>query len=157
MPRTARTVRSEMGKGKLSIMTDDQTFRLEEYKSLRKEIELYLTESRSQERYTLIAVGAIWAWLMINRLTSGLLWSVPIILTVAASIRMIAILQHFTHMGEYIKALEGKFTVRGWEHKPKGWTLGAANMLLSLALLVLAIVAFSYRLDLLAQFPSPKQ
>ena len=89
-----------MGFGKLSIMNDDQTFRLEEYKSLRKEIELYLTESRSQERYTLIAVGAIWAWLVINRLTSGLLWSVPIVLTVATSIRMIAILLHFTHMGE---------------------------------------------------------
>ncbi len=39
-------------------MSDDQTFRLEEYKSLRKEVELYLAESRSQERYTVIAAEA---------------------------------------------------------------------------------------------------
>jgi hypothetical protein len=47
-------------------MNDDKTFLLEEYRSLRKEIELYLTKSRSQERYTLIAVGAIRGWLVVE-------------------------------------------------------------------------------------------
>ena len=81
-------------------MSDDQVFRLEEYKSLRKEVEIYLTESRSQERYTLIAVGAIWAWLIVNHLHTGLLWFVPVMLTLATSIRMGAILLHFDHLGK---------------------------------------------------------
>lgn len=126
-------------------MSDEQSFRLEEYKTLRKEVELYLTESRSQERYTLIAVGVVWAWLIINRLHNGFLWSVPIVLTLATSIRMGAILLHFDHLGEHLKTLECRFGAPGWEHKDKGWTLGAAFILLDLALLGLSVAAWACR------------
>lgn len=126
-------------------VSEDQTYRLEEYKALRKEIELYLTESRSQERYTLIAVWAIWAWLITNKQMSALLWSVPIILTLATSVRMWAMLRHFGNMGKYIRTLEGKFNVNGWEHQKKPWTLGLAYVILNFALLSLAVIAFLYR------------
>ena len=129
-------------------MNDDQSFRLEEYKSLRKEVEIYLAESRSQERYTLIAVGAIWAWLIINRLHNGLLWSVPIVLTVATTLRMVAILKHFDHLKEYLRTLETTFGVAGWEQKKRGWTLGAAYFLLDGMLLGLTLLAWLYRNDI---------
>jgi hypothetical protein len=130
-------------------MEDNQSFRLEEYKSLRKEVELYLTESRSQERYTLVAVGAIWAWLILNRIDDLLLWWVPIILTLAVSIRMAAILKHFANINEYLKTVEDEFKVIGWEHKKKGWTLGGAYIVLSVLLLLLAIIAMIHRGDLI--------
>jgi len=135
-------------------MEDDQSYRLEEYRALRKEVELYLTESRSQERYTLIAVGAIWAWLILNHFQTSLLWSIPIILTAATSLRMAAILRHFDYMGKYIRALECKFGVTGWEQQSRGWTLGAAYIVLDVALLVLAIVAWCNRVGL-AGVPCP--
>jgi hypothetical protein len=135
-------------------MRDDQTFRLEEYRTLRKEVEIYLAESRSQERYTLIAVGVIWGWLIVNRLSNSLLWAVPITLTLATSLRMGAILLHFGHLSEYIYSLEEKFKAPGWEHKDKGWTLGAAYVLIDLLLLVLTIVAWAHRTDL-TKLPCP--
>jgi hypothetical protein len=135
-------------------MSDDQIFRLEEYRALRKEIELYLTESRSQERYTLIAVGVIWGWLITNHLTHGLLWFVPIALTLATSLRMAAILKHFGIIRGYIMQLEDKFGVNGWDHREKSWTLGLAFIVVDVALFVLAAVAFYYRCKL-AQSPCP--
>jgi hypothetical protein len=126
-------------------MSGDQTYRLEEYKALRKEIELYLTESRSQERYTLIAVWVVWAWLITNKQPSGLLWSVPIILTLATSVRMIAMWKHFGIMGRYIRTLEDEFSVNGWEHLKKPWTLGLAFVVLNIVLLALAVAAFFCR------------
>jgi hypothetical protein len=135
-------------------MGEDQTFRLEEYRALRQELELYLTESRSQERYTLIAVGVIWGWLVTNRLNGRLLSAIPIMLTVAASIRMVAILRHFHHIGEYIWTLENDFKVEGWEHKEKGWTLGMAYLLLSIVLIALTIIGYHYRADL-THLPCP--
>ena len=40
-------------------MTAGKTFQLEEYKELRNEIEIYVTESKALERYTIIALGVI--------------------------------------------------------------------------------------------------
>jgi hypothetical protein len=135
-------------------MSDNKDFRLEEYRSLRKEIELYLAESRSQERYTLIAVGVIWGWLITNHLTNPLLWAAPVVLTLATSVRMAAIMKHFGNTRDYIKTTEASFGVRGWDHQEKSWTLGLAFIVLNIALLMLAIVAFHYR-GTLAKPPCP--
>ena len=122
-----------------------ETFRLEEFQSLRKEIELYLAECRSQERYTLIALGAIWAWLISNRIHNGFLWFIPVVLTLSASIRMLAMLGHFNHLGDYIKSTETVFGTEGWEHKRKRWTLGASFVIGDIALLIISLVAWHHR------------
>jgi hypothetical protein len=40
------------------MAADQDDFRLEEYKALRKEVEIYLQESRALERYVVVAVAA---------------------------------------------------------------------------------------------------
>jgi hypothetical protein len=99
-------------------------------------------------------VGAIWGWLIINHLNTALLWGIPIVLTVAVSLRMLAILRHFNNIGKYIRILEVKFGVEGWEHQKRPMTLGGAYILLSVVLIALTVVAYHYR-SVLAGAPCP--
>jgi hypothetical protein len=137
-------------------VTDERTFQLAEYNALRKEVEIYLQESRSQERYTLIAVGAIWAWLVVNHLTSKLLWLIPVLLTAATTLRMGAILLHFGNLKRYISRLESKFESPGWEHVKKGWTLGAAYVVVDVVLLAITIIGLVLRESLAGPTIPPK-
>jgi hypothetical protein len=74
-----------LGSATLLPMSDkNETFLLEEYKALRKEIEIYLTEARSLERSTLAAVGVIWGWLITSHNDDTILWTMPIWITLAA-------------------------------------------------------------------------
>jgi hypothetical protein len=101
------------------MLTSSETFRLAEYKALRKEIEIYLSESRSLERYTIIAVGAIWGWLITNHNDNLMVWTIPVVLTVLAVGRRIGMNEHFKKLGAYIAEIESKFGVTGWERVPK--------------------------------------
>ena len=130
-------------------MSREQTFHLEEYKALRKEIEFYIAEFRSQERSVVVAVGVIWGWL-VTRGEGGLLpWSIPIILTVAAAYRAHVLNKHMRLLSGYIESIEDSFGVSGWEHHftkqvyrvRKG---DLANTLLTYALLVLSVLAFVF-------------
>jgi hypothetical protein len=144
-------------------MTDELSFQLEEYKALRKEVEIYEQESRSQERYTLIAVGLTWYWLLTNHLTIGLLWFVPILLTAATTARMVAMMRHFKNLGSYLAKLEDVFIgaqgksekdPRGWEHMPKRKSLGLAYGIIDGALLLLTIIGWWYRVAIVSQVPT---
>jgi hypothetical protein len=95
-----------------------ETFLLEEYKALRKEVEIYLLESRSLERYTIIAVGIIWGWLINTHNHNRMVWAIPVVLTALATVRRFAIDRHFNRLRDYIVKTEADFQVNGWEH---GW------------------------------------
>ena len=126
-------------------MDDLRCFQLEEYKNLRKEIEIYITESRTQERYAVLAVAAIWTWLIANHKTSGALWLVPLLPTALIAFRAVAMQRHFSDLKGYIKDLEDAFGTAGWEHRERKWNVGVANIVLTLVLLTAALVAWYYR------------
>ncbi|RXH57332.1 hypothetical protein [Granulicella sibirica] len=100
----------------MSELTEPQVFHIEEYKALRKEIEIHLTESRTEERYLVIAVGAIWAWLITNHNHHVLLWCIPLLLAVASVSRMAALTYDIIKLGSYLRGVENHFHAAGWEH-----------------------------------------
>jgi len=134
-------------------MSEAQSFRLEEYRSLRKEVEIYLTESRSQERYTLIAIGVIVGWLLLNHVGSVWLWSVPFALTIATTGRMIGIMIHFINLKTYIRSTERAFGVFGWESRDRPWSMGAVYVVFNVILLVLTGVAVYFHNDMATLVP----
>lgn len=98
-------------------------FHLKEYDCLRREIELHTQEARSLERNSLIAVGAIWAWLLHNAVKDAIpAWAffIPCLFSVLRPIRAYGINQTFDELGEYIREIENSFHKvdgpRGWEH-----------------------------------------
>lgn len=126
-------------------MDDRRTFQIEEYKSLRKEIEVYLAEARSQERYVVIGVGAIWAWLLAHNNHENLPWLMPVFLTAAVALRSFGIDRHFKQLKRYLCLLEKEFDVNGWEHQERKFSVGAASNVLALILLLLTVIAFLLR------------
>jgi sulfite exporter TauE/SafE len=135
-------------------MTDAQTFQLEEYKALRKEIELYIKEAHSQELYTVIAVGVVWGWLILNHQNHWLLWAIPLIITIVSVIRMIALYRHFKIMAGYIRKTEGAFGVSGWEHRQRPpLKIEVANIVLGVGLFILAVLGLLWRVEIAACHP----
>lgn len=126
-------------------MDDQHAFQLEEYKALRKEIDQHMTESRTEERYAVIASGITWGWLILNHETNWLLWAVPVLLTTAIKFRTDAMSNHIIEIGTYIKRLELAFQAKGWEHETKQRKVTKINGLITLGLLILAVVAWVYR------------
>jgi len=92
-------------------------FLLEEYKALRKEIELYIAEVRGLERYSIVAIGAVWGWLSANRIEHPVPWMIPLILSIGVGLRGLVILVHFKRISKYIYGIESAFDVNGWEHQ----------------------------------------
>ena len=145
MPRATGTAIDNFSSEKESSSKD---FRLEEYKALRKEIEVYLAETRSQERYTLIAVGLIWSWLVINKQSHWVMWAIPIVVTAASGLRLIAAAVHFGNISKYIKTIERHFAVYGWEQQSHKASFGAAAIFVSACLLAISIWACVNRSEL---------
>jgi hypothetical protein len=126
-------------------MDDKQEFQLEEYRALRKEIDQHMSESRIEERYAVISSGITWGWLILNHKTNGLLWAIPVFLTVAITYRTNAMSQHIIQIGEYIQSLEKAFQAEGWEHHPKDRKVTKSNRLITGGLIVLALTAWAFR------------
>lgn len=136
---------------KMSSPLLSQRFQIEEYKALRTEIELYLKEARSQERYTIVAVGVIWGWLVIHNQTNWIVWTIPVLVTAASSLREIAIARHFQHLGDYLRKVEKTYGVTGWESTKKGWTVGVFNLIMNLTLFALSFIGLLFRYDLVCK------
>ena len=135
-------------------MSVEQIYQIEEYRALRKEIEYYIAEFRSQERNVVIAVGVIWGWLIGNHQWHYLPWLVPVLLCGAASIRSNVLNKHMGVISRYIASLEDSFGVGGWEHhftrivRRRKYS-NFANVFLTNTLLLLAIVGFFFHSQLL--------
>lgn len=134
-------------------MTETQrAFQLEEYKALRKEVEIYLTEVRSHERYTVIAAGLTWGWLIVNHNSHWLLWSIPALIAGAAAFRMVAINIHFRTLSAHIARIEEDFGVLGWERlaENRPLNIGASSSVLAVLLFLLACFGWFIRSSLAA-------
>lgn len=93
-------------------------FRLKEFEYLRREIELLLAEDRMTERYIIVAVATIWAWLATQRLPPffGLAWWIPVFIVVAGLLRLWVIVKRFGCFGSYLIEFESALNIAGWEN-----------------------------------------
>lgn len=93
----------------------------EEYQTLRKEVETSMVELNTLESTALLAVAAIFAWLITNK-SEGLIhlgWFIPAALVFFCMLRAWSINRHLGWLGEYLKHHEAAHIqphLRGWEH-----------------------------------------
>jgi hypothetical protein len=98
-------------------------FHLEEFKGLRKEVELLLEDYLSLERNVVIAIGASWAFLYHERLPA---WTflIPCLFAVLGAVRAKGIMDAFGVLSGYLKKIEIAYrregVLRGWEHDHQG-------------------------------------
>ena len=127
-------------------MSEALVFQLEEYRALRKEIDFYIAEFRLQERNVVIAVGAIWSWLIGGHRDQITPWLLPIVLIIGVIFRSWAMSKHMRTMSRRLRDIETAFGVVGWESQLiQSSAVGLANNALTVALLVLAVAGLVFR------------
>ena len=105
-------------------MTPLENFNTEQYKTLREEVILHVSETRKIEVTTVAAVGAIYAWALTHSSIDEAIWMVPPVLVLLAGLRSLALLVRIQELGRYLEKLECFFTdlddcssiLRGWEN-----------------------------------------
>jgi|HubBroStandDraft_6_1064221.scaffolds.fasta_scaffold49464_4 hypothetical protein len=111
------------------MLSDASTFHIEEYKSLRKEIEWVLKEYHALERNIAVLCGGVMVWLFGH--TRGEQWTpqdlgffVPFLFALLGSVRAIGIFRGFDIYHEYLMRVEDAFSekdgLEGWEHYLSG-------------------------------------
>lgn len=94
-------------------------FHLKEYECLRREIEVILQDTRSLEKYIVVTIGAIWAWLHSIK-SADWMWCIPCVFAILGATRAFGINKSFEVFHAYILKLEESFsktgTPEGWEH-----------------------------------------
>jgi hypothetical protein len=94
-----------------------EEFHLMEYECLRREIEVVLQDTRSLEKYIVVAIGAIWAWLHSIK-TADWMWCIPCLFAILGAIRAFGINKSFGVFHMYILKLEEAYVKTG---APEGW------------------------------------
>ncbi len=118
---------------------------MREYESLRKEIEQDIQELRAVERYAVLGTAAIWTWLASTTnlpVIFRLAWWIPLFLVILAGIRAFAIWQMMKLAALYIKQLEERLGVEGWETysgRVKGIVVRYSSLLFWLILVFVTI------------------
>ena len=98
----------------------EQKALLAEYGTLRKEIEQGLSATFSIERYVILGVFGVWAWLLLHTdkitgVVSYLAWCLPIPLVFFGALKSIGLFAHVNIVGNYIQErLEIKLGL-GWQ------------------------------------------
>ena len=96
-------------------------FYLAEYKAIRDEVMLDLSDVRSTERNVAYACAAVWAWFVVHPKSRYLLL-IPVVLTVLGGARCIAFLLGFDRMHGYLKRVETALGNPDYAGKlPGGW------------------------------------
>lgn len=103
---------------------DAPDFLKEEYLTLRKEVEAAVAELASLERNAILAIAAIYSWLVTAKLAipfSYLAWSIPILISLFSALRSFNVGQHLQRLSDYIKKIEVEVSqsnqhAKGWEH-----------------------------------------
>jgi hypothetical protein len=93
-----------------------EQYRLKEFEKLRSEVEATLNTIWSNERYAVIACGAVWSWLIAQHNSLTALWCLPFIVIAAGWARNAALILHLIWMAEYVR--QGETEVLG---VPGGW------------------------------------
>ena len=95
-----------------------------EYESLRKEIEVISKELRDTEKYTILAIAAVWVWIITNddkipNEGKNLLWWLPVFLVAIGFFRFLGVKQSLEKIANYIATnIEPTFLKEGlgWEN-----------------------------------------
>ncbi len=95
-------------------------FLLEEYKSLKSEIEYRVKATERIEYVAIVAVAAIYAWIT-QRTTpvSEFVWWIPFLFPVIGIIRQFGLIIRLMDIAEYILKIEKEICLerpKGWEH-----------------------------------------
>ena len=109
----------------MSIDNDHQReFFLEEYRSLRHQIDQYTRDLITLERWALIASGALWSWLATTFDQSNLpamIYFAPAVVSTLLALRSYGIYQTNSITSKYLAEIEQKFEIPadlGW-HKSR--------------------------------------
>jgi hypothetical protein len=106
----------------------NDNFFIEEYKSLRAQLDYQISHSRDLERNVLVGCGAIYAWLAKETSPSLLsvpAWLFPVLIVAAGRIRAIRLMKRIDKLGAYIRSMESAALadssgLRGWETELQG-------------------------------------
>ena len=96
-------------------------FHLQQYASIRKEIEDNIQEIRILERYAIIGTSAVWVWLLTHNFTTTpkIAWWIPSLLIFLCAIRSVALFKGILRASKYIRHMETIFfyseKIHGWE------------------------------------------
>lgn len=105
-------------------MDSQQEFLLEQYKSLRNEISNNIAEIRSLQRFAVVGVAAVWAWIAVNA-SAAPRWAAftPMIFVVLGWVYSRQVLREMGEQGTFIAmVIEPAFckdqtvTQTGWEN-----------------------------------------
>jgi hypothetical protein len=105
-------------------MTNEFSHQKEEFLSLRKEVENALADLSSLERNCVLAMSAVYAWLISQASLGGLDkrigWGIPVLLSVFSALRGYSLNRHLGVIGSYIRNIEklnkpGGADAIGWE------------------------------------------
>lgn len=102
----------------MSEISLQQQFALKEYDALRKEIDCNRDASEKLLQYGLTVTGALWAYLLANKVYVPYSLGVPFILCAALATRNIAIIRANIRIGRYLASIEkyiGLPDELGWE------------------------------------------
>ena len=96
---------------------------LEEYKSLRGQIDYQVKDNRDLERYALIGTGIVYSWLASIDAPTLLVipaWFFPPLLAIIGARRAHSISNRINQIAEYIRGIEAEVygstsPIRGWE------------------------------------------
>jgi len=104
-----------------SFSASQAQYHVAEYASLHGEIRELIAEARTLERQVLFATGAVWAWLAIHgKDVPQLAWFIPVLFSVAGTLRAFALKRAVENIALYIRKLEGVLAAAplnlvGWE------------------------------------------
>lgn len=89
-----------------------QEFVLAEYSAIRSELEEAVRETRSLERFALIALGTIWSWVLASAKPGRelVLW-LPALLIAFLGFRASELIKHIEFIGSYLAKVEATFSL----------------------------------------------
>src|ERR1700722_8650613 len=98
----------------------DEGPHLEEYKVLRKKIDITVGDIIATERWFIIGIASVWTWLFTNKailgsLQSRLAWWIPVFLAAAGRLQTAALRRHLELICRYLREVVEVRLDLGWE------------------------------------------
>lgn len=123
---------------------------LEEYKTLRKKIDLTMSDVSTTERWVMVGIVSVWTWLVTNPKTLGtgqarLAWWIPVFLAVVGTAQTRALRRHINLLCDYLRSeLEERLGLRWqqwYENRPGIGFLRLGRLYWPVMIVVTIIVA----------------
>ena len=152
-------------------MQELSTLRIEEYKSLRSEIDRLNTDARTLEVSFTVGLAVFYGWLLTRVSTfPNAVWYLPSVLAVLGGLRSLAILQHMMLIAQHLRHIEAEAfateKTSGWEtvlaaerrritNRTIGWSSAAFWLLLLGLSLYVALAHRGWALPAAEAAPRP--